>query len=480
MPREQRDRRLFERSRNRRTFLKSAGATAALAAVAGCLGDDEEEEPADEEDVTDLEAVLQDGFGEPGQMTDDGVVTIRFWPAWGGFYEDIIMDMIDEFEAQHDDIRIEANLLGDYRESRTAAFTNIDAGDPEDMPDIAHFDTNDFITARDTGWFQPVENIVDIDPDDLLEPAVATATLDGVWWALPFYISNVSMHYNADMIAEAGYDPDDPPRSLEEVREVGEACVDQGLADYAVTIPNDSWFVESWVSEQGELWLDNRNGHDAEPTTVFATEDHTMDVVEWWADLAADDLYFNAGIENWTDPESQFLDGNTPMNINSSTSVDWVDSDDFEVRTAQFPTLGGEGIGHSRGAAEMWVVNKERSEEEREALATFLEFITNAENQATFFKESGYYPAHTGSWEVLEDEGFLQDNPRYQVLREQIEAWEPHDTNQGLMTGENPAITDELTDQMNAIFGGSDPADAMATVKEEAEIALARYQRAEF
>lgn len=452
------------------------GVSAALAATAGCLGDDDEtEEP------TGLEEALEDRMGEAGQMTDDdGTITIRFWPAWGGFYEEQITAMVEEFEAEHDDIEIELNLLTDYRDSRTAAFTNIDAGDPEQMPDIAHFDTNDTIVARDTGWFVPVEDVLEnLTQDDLLEPAVETSIVDGTWWGLPFYISNVAMHYNADMISEAGYDPDDPPRSLEEVREVGEACVDQGLAEYAVTIPNDSWFIESWISEQDEFWLDNRNGHDGEPETVYSTESYTMDIVNWWADLAADGLYFNAGIENWTDPEARFLDGETPMNINSSTSVDWVDSDEFEVRTARFPTLGGEGIGHSRGAAELWVTNKARSDEEQEALSQFLEFITNAENQAEFFKASGYYPAHSDSWAVLEDEGFFEENPRYQVLREQIEDWERHDTNVGLLTGENPAITDELTDQMNAIFGGADPEDAMQIVKDEAEVALARYQRPE-
>lgn len=452
---------------SRRTVLMAAGA-GGLAMTAGCTGlsGDDSEGPGDE------------GFGEPGQMTDDGTVTINFWPAWGGFYEDQLTQMIEEFESQHDDIEVDMNPLPDYRESRTAAFTNIDGGDPRSMPDITHFDTNDTIVALDTGWFQPVEDLLeDISPSDLIDAAAATSTFQGTLWAAPFYVSNVIMHYNADMLAEAGHDPEDPPESLAGVREIGADCVAETEAEYAITIPNDSWFVESWVSERDEFWLDNANGHDAEPTTAFATESYAMDVVDWWADLADEGLYFNGGIENWTEPEGVFFEGRTPFNLNSSTSTDWVATDDFEVRTAQFPTVGGDGIGHSRGAAEMWIVDKQRSNEERAALQQFVEFILSPEQQAFFHKESGYYPAHQGSWSVLEDEGWFEENPRYQVLRDQIEGWEEHETNTGLLTGENPAITSELTAQMNSVFGGGDPEDAMAAVKDEAEVSLARYQR---
>lgn len=450
----------------RRRFLQGLGGTA-IAATAGCmdlLGADADE----------------DGFGEPGDMTDDGVVTIRFWPSWGGFYEAQIEEMVEQFEREHDDIEIDLNLLTDYRDSRTTAFTNLEGGDPAEMPDITHFDTNDTIVVRDTDWFQPVEDLLEtVGRDELLDAAAATSTVDDTLWAAPFYISNVVMHYNADLLADAGLDPDDPPASLEELSSVGEEVVAETDAEYAATIPNDSWFVESWVAEQDEFWLDNANGHDGEPSTVFSTEEYTMDVVEWWAQLAADDLYFNAGIEEWGETENVFLDGRAPFNLNSSTSIDWVDSEEFDVRTAQFPTLGGDGIGHSRGGAELWVVDKNRSEEEREAVRTFLEFLLSPEQQAFFHKESGYYPAHSGSWEVLEDEGWFDDNPRYETAREQIEAWESHETNAGLLTGENPAITDELTDQLNEIFGGADPESAMETVKDEAEVALSRYQRRE-
>lgn len=457
---------------SRRTFLTTTG-VAGLTLAAGCLGSGDDDTDGNGGDSTD-----NDGFGEAGQMTDGGTVTINFWPAWGGFYEATITEMVEQFESEHDNINIETNLLTNYRDSRTTAFTNIRGGDPEQMPDIAHFDTNDSIVARDTGWFQPVENLLEnVGPEDLLQPAVATSTINGTMWGAPFYISNVTMHYNADMVEAAGYDPAEPPTSLQEVREIGEAAVNEAGADYAVTIPNDSWFVESWVSEQDEFWMDNKNGQDAEPTTVYATESQTLDIVNWWSNLAKDDLYFNGGIEAWTQPESVFLDGRAPFNFNSSTSTAWVSSEDFETRTARLPTLDGEGIGHSRGAAEMWIVDKNRSDEERDALRQFVEYVLAPEQQAAFHKASGYYPAHQESWDVLESESWFDENPRYQVLRDQIDSWEESETNVGLYTGQNPAITSELTSQMNSIFGGADPQEAMNTVKEEAEIALARYQR---
>jgi sn-glycerol 3-phosphate transport system substrate-binding protein len=139
--------------------------------------------------------------------------------------------------------------------------------------------------------------------------------------------------------------------------------------------------------------------------------------------------------------------------------------------------MGGDGIGHHRGGAEIWAVNKARSDEEREALQQFVDFALSADVQASFHKASGYYPAHKGSWDVLESEGWFEDNPRHQVAREQIQEWEPAATNTGTKTGESPAISAEVASQMNEVFGGKDPEAAMQAVKDEAEAVLARYQR---
>lgn len=453
--------------RSRRAVL-AAGGAAGLAASAGCLGL-----------ISSDSGPGEDGFGEPGQMTDDdGTVNINFWPAWGGYYEETITEMVSEFEENNSNININTNLLTNYRDSRTTAFTNIDGGSPEEMPDITHFNTADSVLARDTGWFQPIEDLMnEVSPDDIIEPAAATSTLDGTMWGAPFYISNIVMHYNADMLAEAGYDPANPPQSLEDVREMGATAVGQAGADFGVTIPNAAWFLTCWVAEQNEFWMDEENGHAGEPTTVFSTDSYTMDIVNWWADLADTGLYFNGGIENWSEPATVFREQRVPFNFNSSTSIAYVNSDDFDVRTAKFPTLGGEGVGHHRGGAEIWTVNKARSDEEREALQTFVDFILGPEQQAAFHKASGYYPAHEGSWDVLESEGWYEQNPRYQVAREQLQDWERHPTNIGTQTGENPAISAEVASQMNEIFGGKDPEAAMEAVKEQAEAALARYQR---
>ncbi|WP_336327271.1 extracellular solute-binding protein [Halovenus sp. HT40] len=452
---------------SRRAVLATGGA-AGLAASAGCLGL-----------LGDDSGPGEDGFGEPGQMTDDdGTITINFWPAWGGYYEETINSMVSEFEENNSNIKINTNLLTNYRDSRTTAFTNIEGGNPADMPDITHFNTADTILARDTGWFQPIEELMsEVSPDDIIEPAAATSTLDGTMWGAPFYVSNVVMHYNADMLAEAGYDPANPPESLAEVREMGETTVEQTDAEFGVTIPNAAWFLTCWVAEQDEFWMDKKNGYEGEPSTVFSTESYTLDIVNWWADLASDGLYFNGGIENWSEPATVFREQRVPFNFNSSTSIAYVNSDQFDVRTAKFPTLGGDGIGHHRGGAEILAVNKARSDEEREALQKFIDFAMSPEQQAAFHKASGYYPAHKGSWDVLESEGWFEDNPRHQVAREQIESWERNPTNIGTQTGENPAISSEVASQMNEVFGGKDPQAAMEAVKSEAEAALARYQR---
>ena len=107
------------------------------------------------------------------------------------------------------------------------------------------------------------------------QPSTLTAySTGGVQWGMPFSVSNPVLYYNKNVFEDAGLDPDDPPRSLEEVRQYSQQIVDSGAASYGIAVDSGTdsgggWFLEQWFANAGELYADNGNGRLAPATQVL-------------------------------------------------------------------------------------------------------------------------------------------------------------------------------------------------------------------
>ena len=69
---------------------------------------------------------------------------------------------------------------------------------------------------------------------------LASYTVAGVQWAMPFNLSNPVLYYNRSMFEAAGLDPDSPPLSLDDLRAYSQAIVDSGAASYGIASTADS------------------------------------------------------------------------------------------------------------------------------------------------------------------------------------------------------------------------------------------------
>ena len=92
--------------------------------------------------------------------------------------------------------------------------------------------------------------------------ALTAYSTGGVQWGMPFNVSNPVLYYTRSMFAAAGLDPDDPPTTLEELREYSQAIVDSGAASYGIALDTGSdsgggWFLEQWFANAGEFYADN-------------------------------------------------------------------------------------------------------------------------------------------------------------------------------------------------------------------------------
>lgn len=461
---------------SRRTFLKAGGVTAA-AGLAGCSGNSGDGGSGDDGDDTGESTTTESEGTTMGSGSDDEV-TVSFWPAWGGYYEETFTQMVSNFEEEHPNINIDMSAQGSYAESREALFNAANAGTP---PDVGHLDKGDAIIARDSGFFTPVEEVwTDINPDDFIGPAVGTSLIEDTMWSIPFNNSQIIMYYNKDHFEQAGLDPESPPDNWEELANAANTIVDEGVADYGVSWPNHNWWINSWMGERQQLVCDQQNGRAGEPTEVYYNSDDAQDVFDFWINELGD-AYHNPGIKAWGESEQAFQNGVASMHMNSSGSLAYslsgFEENNVNVGVAPLPVPGGR-IGHSMGGAAVWVSDKDRSDAKREAIATFLESMTGPEQQALYSRRTGYFPSHEESFTVLEDDGFYEDNPdTYKVSYEQYQAWEQQETNQGVLMGPASDIYEEVERQSDEMLQGTAISEAAQAITDLGNRQLERYER---
>ena len=373
-----------------------------------------------------LGAYALDGGAAGGDAT-----VVEFWHALGGRKARLLDEFVAEFEAMTEGIEIRAASKGSYRGVFDATLAAAERGDP---PAIAHLYEIGTKRALDSGAFAPIEELLDevdrtrsggldgvdaLDPDDLLDPVANYYRTDGRLHSLPFNASTPVLYYDRAAFERAGLNPGDPPTTFAEVRHCAERLVERGEVETGVTFANYSWFVEQWFAEAGQPLVDAENGRAGTPTEAYFDADAGERVYEWIAEMAADGLYHDPGIEARGQAREAFHEGRAGMLIGSTSAmVDVREGASFPVGTGYFP-VADERHGVVVGGGSLWVADGAPTDAQR-AAAAFLGWLAAPERQARWHRETGYFPVHEGAVDRLSREGWFAENPGYRTAMDQL------------------------------------------------------------
>lgn len=301
--------------------------------------------------------------------------TIQWWtPNWD---ETESREMAAEFEEANPDIKVELVITDwdTYKARVTSAISD------DNAPELYTVLTTDVVPFAQLGLLEPLNEIAaaaGVDFDDLLASAVAIASIGDTVYGIPFRHDGSGIYYNVDMLKEAGYDSF--PTTWAEMVEMSKKLTKDGVYAFAWPLGNQANAVTRLVQQLYTYGGD-----------VLAEDGKTCTLNTDAAKAALNNIVSSIQ-EGYASPSSLELDntkmrdlfgsGKLAFNFTGPFDIDTLLADypDLNFATAVIPGIDGMGCTTANG----WTVimASKAKEENKEAAAKFLAYITTPENQA--------------------------------------------------------------------------------------------------
>lgn len=390
--------------------------------------------------------------------------------AVGGPIPAIIDEYVARFQEEHPEIRINPIYAGTYNDTVTKAITAIEAGDP---PHFAVLLAAELHTLVDGGYVTPISPMQGADANWLesFYPAfLMNSYAEGEIWSVPFQRSTAVLYYNKEAFAEAGLDPEQPPRTWQEMVDFAEALMQRdasgNVTRWGVSVPSSGaqWMYGAMTNQAGHRLM-NEAGDE-----VWFDAPGAIEPLQFWYDLAHVDGVMPAGIIDWGALPTEFMAGRTAMMWQTTGNLTRLRGEaPFEFGVAHLP--GKQGPASVVGGGNLYIF-ADVSDAEKEAALTFIRWVTQPELAADWSIRTGYVATSPAAYETAALHAYVEDFPLAAVARDQL------DISTGeLSTHENQRIYRIINDAVESVLTGSRSAEeALAEAQRLADRTLAAYR----
>lgn len=336
--------------------------------------------------------------------------TVTFWVM--GYEGEVVAQLLPEFERLHPGIKVDLQKLPvlSAHEKLLTAF----AGDS--LPDVTPLGNTWIPEFALLGALDPLDRHIVATPDfdvaDYYRGPWDSGVIDGVTYAVPWYVETRLPFYRTDILRKAGVET--LPRSWDEWREAMAAVKREvGPDKYAILLPlNEFEPLLSLAIQQPEPLLrdDGRYGN-------FRSEGFKQSLGFYkemfdcgWAPVLTNNQISNVWDEFGKGFYSFYISG--PWNIAKfkerlppAQQNDWM----------TMPLPGPSGPGASLANGTSFVIFKDSRH--KEAAWKLIRYLSTPEVQARFHALSGNLPPRRSPWETPA----LANDPHAKAFREQLE-----------------------------------------------------------
>ena len=296
---------------------------------------------------------------------------------WQGF--------IDAFNAENPNITINLEMQS-WENINEVIRTKVQGGQAPDILSVDAFSSY----AQDDLLYSADEILSAATIADFQPSFVANATMGGKQYGFPLIASARALMINNKIFAEAGLDPNNPPKTWDELKAAAQKIVDLNKGYYGYGMPLGS------EEAQGELamWILGNGGSYGDPSKLTIDLPANVEAVQFMKGMVDAGLTQpDAGATQRTPMiNNLFMQGKIGMAVGLPPFVGMfaADAPDLDYTIAPWPTKSGQPA--TLGVADHLMAFNKGDAAKGAAIGAFLDFFYSQANYVKFVDTEGFLP----------------------------------------------------------------------------------------
>jgi sn-glycerol 3-phosphate transport system substrate-binding protein len=418
----------------------------------------------------------------PDVLDNAGQVELSFWHAMSGANGEALTRLVNEFNAQHQGkIKVNLSFKQQYDDALSAYKTALKGGPLPDVMQVYDIGTRFMI---DSGSIMPVQSFIDKDgysTSDLQPNIAGYYTVDNKLYSMPFNTSMPLLYVNRDAFTKAGLDPNNPPKTLAEIRATAEKIKNTPgeTAKFGFGASAYGWFLEQWVASSGQNLCDADNGRKGRVKTVNLATDENVELLRWWQGMVNDGLALKLD-SNTDNGDNAFTSGTVAITLESTGSLGgFVKSASFPIGTGFYPKIRATDTGGPIiGGASLWVVGQGKDPVHLRAAWELVKFLASKPSQVTWHTSTGYFPISKSALDDPADQRWVAQRPQFSTAINQLRQTALTPATQGCSVGVLPQIRKDVENALQAaVLQNQDPRAALTDAQNAANNQIADYNK---
>jgi sn-glycerol 3-phosphate transport system substrate-binding protein len=410
-------------------------------------------------------------------------VEITFWHSMQRATEETLQRLTDRFNSSQNDVRVTLVNQTTYIDTFNKFRAGLSSGD---LPDLVQIEDTRLQQMIDLHAALPAQACVDADKYDLsdhLERVVQYYSVKGKLWPMPFNVSNPVLYYNKKAFRNAGLDPEQPPKTLDEVKATSKKLKDSGaVAQAGFGLKLDAWHLEQFSAIAGKTYVNNGNGRKSRASAVTFNNATGKEIFTFLNDMVKQGLAKTNPAEG-TGAIDNLLgigNGNFGMTIDTTGALGTIAQvlgggmfPNVELGVAPIPGPTGKG-GVLVGGAALYI-SKKSSPEKQAAAWQFAKFLNEPDIQAEWSVGTGYIPIRKSAVNLGPIQQRWAEVPGFKVAYDQLVGGVVNAATAGPVIGDYQGVRDVVLDSEQQMFGGMSPSAALKLAKEQANAKIEDY-----
>ncbi len=345
-------------------------------------------------------------------------VTITYWHIFpeGDEFKPVHDELIRRFNESQDQVYVE-DLGISFFDFLDKMNTAIPAGTG---PDVAFYDLGESLHRAEAGAIVDLTPYIERDNFDMSQFYPWTeefGTYEGHWYGLPFAGGGRILVYNKDMFVEAGLDPEQPPKTLDELEEYADKLtkLDENgeieVLGFHPSLGNVS--IRDYVLNRGGSFFD-------ENSTPTINSTINLETLEWYVRMT--NKYGLKQVQSLQAASSTtgidpFLAGYVAMEVNVDDFYKKLSESDVNYGVALVPGVN-EGENATQGSSFDLEIFDHGDQAKIDAAWEFIKFMTSVESQQYWASENKWPSTNQRAMESSEE---FQNDPVWQVILQSLE-----------------------------------------------------------